>query len=86
MGFLKISCIFVLCGVQSSPLVFAPNRAFVCGSLQGYDRLRERICVSGLRYPELSNQVRRENRSLATFVDTTENAHECTCTHIKSKC
>ena len=24
-----------LCGVQSSPLVFAPNRAFVCGPLQG---------------------------------------------------
>ena len=24
-----------LCGVQSLPLVFAPNRAFVCGPLQG---------------------------------------------------
>ena len=24
-----------LCGVQSSPLVLAPNRAFVCGLLQG---------------------------------------------------
>ena len=23
-----------LCGVQSSPLIFAPNRAFVCGPLQ----------------------------------------------------
>ena len=25
----------VLCGVQSSPLVFASNRAFGCGPLQG---------------------------------------------------
>ena len=24
-----------LCGVQSSPFVFAPNRAFACGPLQG---------------------------------------------------
>ena len=24
-----------LCGVQSSPLVFAPNGAFGCGALQG---------------------------------------------------
>ena len=24
-----------MCGVQSSPLVFAPNRAFGCGPLQG---------------------------------------------------
>ena len=24
-----------LCGVQSSPLVFAPNRALVCGLFQG---------------------------------------------------
>ena len=28
-------CFRTLCGVQSSPLVFAPNRAFVYGLLQG---------------------------------------------------
>ena len=42
-----------LCGVQSSPLVFVPNRLIVFG------RHRESLCVSGLRSPELSAQVRQ---------------------------
>ena len=25
----------IMCGLQSSPLVFAPNRAFMCSLLQG---------------------------------------------------
>ena len=32
-----------LCGVQSSPLVFSPNRAFVCGPLQRQAQ-RETLC------------------------------------------
>ena len=32
-----------LCGVQSSPLVFAPNRAFGCGPLQ-VQALGEILC------------------------------------------
>ena len=51
-----------LCGVQSPPLVFAPNRAlFVCGPVQA--RHRERLRVSCLRSPELSAEVRQENSS-----------------------
>ena len=34
LDFLKISCIFLLCGVQSSPLVFAPNLPIVWSPLQ----------------------------------------------------
>ena len=39
----------VLCGVQSLPLVFAPNRAFARGSLQGQAPGREsvyHVCAS----------------------------------------
>ena len=59
----------VLCGVQSSPLVFAPNRPVVWGRYSG--RYRERLCASGLRSPELSAQVRRPNSCIS-----------CTATHM----
>ena len=48
-----------LCGVQSLPLVFAPNQPIVWVRYGG--RHRERLCVSGLRSPKLSAQVRRSN-------------------------
>ena len=41
-----------LCGVQSSPLVFAPNRAFVLGPLQG-QASGETLCVR-FSFSELS--------------------------------
>ena len=47
-------------GVQLSPFVFASNRAFECGPLQGGRHL-EGACVSGPRSLELSTQVRREH-------------------------
>ena len=51
----------ILCGVQSLPFVFAPNRACVCMVHYYSGRHRERFCVSGLRSPELSTQVRLQN-------------------------
>ena len=51
-----------LCGVQSSPLVFVPNRPIVwAGSATYSGRHRERLCASGLLSPELSAQVRLPN-------------------------
>ena len=50
-----------LCGVQSSPLVFVPNRPIVWGPLHYSGRPRERLCASGLRSPEVSAQVRIAN-------------------------
>ena len=34
-----------LCGVHSSPFVFAPNRAFGCGPLQG-EAPGETVCLT----------------------------------------
>ena len=49
-----------LCGVQSSPPVFAPNRAFVCGPLQRQASV-ETLCFRSALSPGLSAKVRREN-------------------------
>ena len=46
-----------LCGVQSSPLVFVPDRPIFWVRYRG--RHRESLCASGLCSPELSAQVRR---------------------------
>ena len=50
-----------LCGVQSSLVRFAPNRAIAWGSPQWQAPLR--LCVSCPRWPELSAHVRRRNSS-----------------------
>ena len=52
-----------LCGVQSSPLVFAPNRAFGCGPLG--IRHREGFCVSCMFCPELIAEVKQGNTSIS---------------------
>ena len=46
-------------GVQSSRVRFAPNRAIAWGPPQW--QAPKRLCVSALRSPELSAQVRRPN-------------------------
>ena len=51
----------ILCGVQSSLVRFAPNRAIVWGPPQWQASL-ETLC-SALRSPELSAQVRQRNSS-----------------------
>ena len=51
------------CGVQSSLVRYAPNRAIVWAGVRHSGRHRKRLCVSGLRSPELSAQVRRLNSS-----------------------
>ena len=52
-----------LCGVQSPPLVFAP---IVClGMVRSRVRHRGRLCVSCLRSPELSAEVRGEKSCIS---------------------
>ena len=68
-----------LCGVQSSPLVFAPNRAVVWGPLRWY---RERLCASGLRSPELSAQARRPNSCTSCISAHMDGPNSCaSCFH-----
>ena len=52
-----------LCSVQSSLVRFAPNVAIAWGPPPQSGRHRKRLCVSALRSPELSAQVRRPNSS-----------------------
>ena len=51
------------CGVQSLLVRFAPNRAIAWDPPQWQAPLETMICVSALRRPELSAQVRRRNFS-----------------------
>ena len=60
-GFASSFC--TLCGAQSSLVRFASNRAIVWGPPQCNGRHRKRLCVSGLRSPELSAQVKGPNSS-----------------------
>ena len=51
-----------MCGAQVLPLVFGPNRACV---IRYRGRYQEKLCVSDLRFPELSAQVRRQRTCIS---------------------
>ena len=63
-----------LCGVQSPPLVFAPNREIVWGPLQ-WQAPVETLCFRFAFSRELSAQVRRPNKLLHVVYSSRRYGH-----------